>query len=227
MDDDYEQRLPPDESFVEAFIHAQPPWPCRLANSLAEAFGFPPRYSGHVVLGRRLRPFSFWHEFALDAIQSPLQGYNGEIGFAALFNAVEACRCGYLQIPRQTTRFFVYLQRRRLRIARKRYAPFFLRELVRLRTYQRDYRAAPEYGESFVGDPGEPIKTPPYLYLVALLLRYSQSATTQRAKKQIWMMPIGEARWWAAAHAEAHGVSINIMTPEIKEAFRRAGHKFA
>jgi hypothetical protein len=73
--------------------------------------------AGHVVIGRRLRPLTYWHVACLDYVRSPFAGFQRKIDIAALDEATAICRTRYPNMPRDWPKPFAYL--RRLYLARK------------------------------------------------------------------------------------------------------------
>src|SRR4051812_32271987 len=120
--------------FAEAFLH-------RGAGSRSSFKRKWEGWSGHVVLGRRLKAFSLWHEFLLEAIESPLvravAALPREEGAEALARAVSICRCGFGEwdvAPVRGLRVMWRLMGRGLEA-----------ELSAFREYVRDYQVLPAY----------------------------------------------------------------------------------
>ncbi len=157
----------------------------------------------HVVLGFKLRPFSFWHAAQLDFIGSPFAAHRAPFDFTALYLAAQICQTRYPRTP-SSARWLSRLRKKVtvLRFMRGR----FLAELNKFSSYQRDYASSPEY---ITSEAGGSVKTPWYLYSVALLLEMDSSLT----KAQGWDSTVGEARWWSAARAEARGAKVDLITP--------------
>lgn len=55
-------------------------------------------HTSHVIMGRRLRKFSLYHRFWLEAMQSPLI-HGGEVSIVDLELACRVCSCRYGQVP--------------------------------------------------------------------------------------------------------------------------------
>ena len=214
-----------DETFAEAVAH-------KRANWLGRIRGF----SGHKILGIRLRPFSFWHAAYLDFIKSPFAGHvrpaplsgagvQTKPDLGDLILAIACCRARYPNPPSFTGLRWRLLRWRAklcysIRVRRLRHAPLMAEGLETLAFYRylKDYSSVPTYGES---EDSQPVKTPWYLFAVALQLRLNPRLTVAQA----WNSSIGLAGWMNAAHIEASGTKIDILTPELREAFGQIGVK--
>jgi hypothetical protein len=184
-----------DEVFAEAIVHKP-------------VFGVPRLrgFSAHVILGLRVRPFSFWHAFNLD-----LAGYAADnlSQFSMLLLAVRCCRLRYprtLSSPSAFEWFLYQLASFRFAFKFPKSASLRLRETQKFLDYRKDYAdCVPEMADS-----GESVKLPGYLYHVALLRRLMPGLT----KAQAWDFPIAEAQWEILAALAARGAKIDVLTPE-------------
>jgi hypothetical protein len=197
-----------DESFAEAVVHKR----------------------RHRIVGITLRPFSFWHAANLDFIESPFVGHNAKIDFAALLVAARTCRLRYPHTLRTYPfeKVVDLLKARKYRPVKARLEDIkrgdlsnvklpFLQEVAKFCAYLRDYSGRPEY---MTREESVPVKTPWYLFEVAMFKRYNPQLTWP----QCWDMPVGEASWFNAAMHEAHGTQIDLVTPEYRKAFRSLGY---
>lgn len=195
-----------DELFAESVIHRRASFFCRA------------KWSGHVVAGLRLRPFSYWHAFQLDAINNPFAGHgDGSTPptFPDLTWAIAACRLRYPRLPAlgRITRWraeWAYLR------AKRRHEWLANQNLAFL-AYLADYNSRPRYGDPKADD--ELIKTPWYLYEIASLMNYFPRLTLAQA----WDTPVGYGAWLIAARTEAAGNKVDLLTPELREAFAKVG----
>lgn len=219
-----------DETFAEALVH-------KRANWFARRRGF----SGHKILGVRLRPFWFWHAACLDLIGSPFLTGGKMPDLGDLVLALFYCRARHPHLPQPvglSWRFFRFRARIhyslriiRLHSAFKKLAKHFkgrrlrdpavglieqAQEIIAFRHYMADYNCPPEYGES---ENSQPAKTPWYLFSVALTLRLNPRLTLSEA----WNSELGLTGWMNAAHMEASGTRIDILTPELRKAFSEVG----
>ena len=192
-----------DTVFAESIVHARPPrWAARRG------------LSAHTVLGRRLRPFTFWHALLLEVIGSPYArgGRPGAFDLAALFHAARVCQLRYphtLAPLRFATLSACLLQRR--------YGRRLEREQAAFLHYLRDYNSPPIYGTR-EGDEHS-ISCPWYAVVVEQLLLLDPRLTLAQA----WDSPIGSTRWRIAARQDAEGRKPLIETPEIRAAYAEAG----
>ncbi|HEY4282647.1 MAG TPA: hypothetical protein VGM62_06235, partial [Chthoniobacterales bacterium] len=79
-----------DDLFAEAIVHKPVPVAASLWDALKSRRK--PNVSGHVVLGLRLRPFSYWHAFNLDLVGYSAAKLNQ---FSTLLLAARCCRLRY------------------------------------------------------------------------------------------------------------------------------------
>jgi hypothetical protein len=205
---DFRTRDDVDETFAEAVVHRR----------------------SHKVLGFRLRPFSFWHAANLDFVESPFAGHNKKIDFGELLIAAKTCR---LLFPRTLQRhpfekIVDLLKARKYRPIKAKFNELkrgdlsnvklpLMQEVAKFCAYLRDYSERPEY---MTREESVPVKTPWYLFEVAMFKRYNPHLTWA----QCWDMPIGEASWYNAAMLEATGTQIDLVTPEYRKAFRQIGY---
>jgi hypothetical protein len=236
-----------DETFAEALVHRQPPAHLRFLSSLVTRHSSLAAWSGHCILGIRLRPFSFWHAACLDFIKSPFAGHaDGLPTLDTLLWAVAACRTRFPQIPSlegfsgrllRYRAIFNYARGQRLARAdhkttgqrdngTKRVSGqwsvvsgrVLAEQLLAFVSYMADYNAAPVYGEQ---EDSEPVKTPWYLFAVAMQLRLNPGLS----ETQAWNATVGYTAWKNAAQCEAAGIKIDILTPELRQAFAKVGVK--
>jgi hypothetical protein len=194
-----------DETFAESLVHRSAPWH-------AAARGL----TGHVVLGSRLRPFSFWHACQLEICGSAFSGFDKTIDCSELLIATQICRLRYPQRPRLTGLAF----RLRTRLTSLAYCRRYLRQLYAFSSYLADYNSRPVYAET---ENSSPVKTPWYLVAVCKLRMNAAQMGQPLTEAQAWDMPVGYGSWLTASCAEARGERVEIMTNEDREAFREAG----
>jgi len=195
-----------DETFAESLAHK----PVPVAAALWAALTRSPA-SGHKIIGRRLRPFTFWAAANLDFIKSPFAGHPlkvGTISFPDIYLSTEACRLPYpktLNISRLDFEYRAWFYGRKFaRDLKYRFA-----QTRAFTSYIKDYGACgPEY---VIGD-GQPVKLPWYLYHVAMLVKHA--GFTQ---SQAWETPISFGQWWVTAMLTAAGNNIDLVTPEDRE----------
>jgi hypothetical protein len=191
-----------DDSFAEAVVHSR----------------------AHRVLGFKLKPFSLWHAANLDFVESPFAGHKKPIDFGALLVAARICQLRFPDVLRKQHRLHL-LDWWRLRKYRafkftknKKLVLPLLAEINKFSAYLRDYASRPEYMST---EDSVPVKCPWYLFETAMLKRYNPAFTWA----QCWDFPVGEAGWCNAAMHEAHGMKIELVTPEYRKAFKEAGYE--
>ncbi len=212
-----------DETFAESVIHRHKGWLSSILH---------PRSSAHVVLGRHLLPYSFWHAANLDFIRNPFGFYQRPFDFAQAFKdgaywlnlpnletAVASCRLRYPATLHPPSSILAWSRKLTRPLRAHRYIKdpaSYLRELEAFSAYFTDYHCGPVYGQ---GENSSPIKCP--WYFVAI--RQLRLARPELTESQAWDTPVGHGSWTNAAHAEATGQLVNIMTPADREAFESAG----
>jgi hypothetical protein len=198
------------------------------------------------VLGRKLRQFTFWRAACLDFIKSPLAGYEGPVAdLNTLLWAAECCRATYPHRPRVTRLRrtaaawrFVFCSRGSMSrsgsppprsslpasagLSTLNYQPStssdLWREVTAFYAYLRDYNSRPIFGRA-EGTENQPVQTPWYLFGVALALTNNPRLTLAQA----WNSEVGQSTWYNAAFAEARGIKLNLLTPELEKEFREMG----
>lgn len=190
-----------DPIFSEAWIHNLPP-----------DFTSDDPWSNHVVLGRRMRPFSLWHRLLLRDIESPLLDAARAITPQDLDKAVSICRCRYQQVN------FA---------ARPVYSPTLLwhvaagglaKGTAAFAEYLRDFCARPDY----VILPNPNVKGPPPLPLGRPETELSQAATvigwSHWTDRYVWELPECQVEHYAAMAQEAAGARLDF-TDASKRSF--------
>lgn len=169
----------------------------------------------HVVLGRTLRPLTFFHLFALQATGSAFCTEGGRLSFAELVQAVEICR-------RPRARLQRYLSRRRSCMDRlvgwltvRIFARHYLGELAAFQAYLRDHFDRPDY---FDAD-GTKCKVPWPLPQISRLIHHGHMTLDQA-----WDVNPGFAEWLIPALQEAAGHKINLISASEARILKEAGH---
>ena len=192
-----------------------------LDETFAEALAHKP--GGHVILGHRLRPFSFWHAANLDFIQSPFAGHPGALDFSALYLAAKSCQLRYpdtiangagspsIRI-RQALTILRFARRFRLK------PEFRLHEISKFSAYLADYMTCGPVIASKEGS--KPVKVPWYLYYVAMLVKHAGYT-----KAAAWNAPVAESQWWITAIMIAAGTEIDVMTAEDRAQLKEIGYE--
>ena len=160
------------------------------------------------VLGRRLRPFSLYHYFGLELIQSPF--LYGETGATAidLELASRVCSAGYRDLSRSLNRDGLWQQLRWLFILR---TCDFNREAEIFSRYLHAHLALPQFWKK---ETSQSSAIPLPLSLAASLLRH-----TNLDEEAVWMMPFARAYWYVTAFTVQDGLSPDLVTPEEESIF--------
>jgi hypothetical protein len=214
-----------DQDFIEAIVHRRIPLLARWRG-----------YSGHVVLGSRLRPFSLWHQQLLLAIDSPFLGRwdvqaPGSLQiFKQLYLATQICRVKPKRIPARSgwraalwrkwivLRFYFRLGVRKpgVRLIR------LYQEAAKFRNYLLDYSSCPI---PFPNKHSRPAQTPVALFQIERYRKYHPHVD----ERVIWGMSPGMVAWENIASEEVHGSPIEIVSEARKqareEAIRRGAEK--
>lgn len=187
-----------DEFFAESLAHKPAPISARIRG-----------YSGHVILGRRLRPFTFWAAANLDFIKSRFAGHPPRteiISFPDIYLATEVCRLRWprtLNINRLDFEYRAWFYGRRFARDQK----YRFDQIRAFTSYIKDYCGCdPEF---VTAEGSAPVKLPWYLYHVAMLVKHA--GFTQR---QAWATTVSFGQWWVTALLTAAGHNIDIVTPD-------------
>jgi hypothetical protein len=155
-------------------------------------------------MGRKLRPFALYHQFWLEAIESPLLS-GAESSPADLEIACRICACGYGEAP--------------WAIKRKP-GPFFAwhwteqaanRELVKFGAYLTACNAQPDMHGTSAG-PDDGVDRSSFPGTLALLGALVRGGLEGGSLEKLWMTPVGQAVWWSLQFARAEGANINLKT---------------
>jgi hypothetical protein len=160
--------------------------------------------STHRVLGLELLPFSLWHRFQLELLDSPVLS-GKTIKPLDLERAVRACRLIYPATVSSKVNLWSF----RWRLAGRG----FDQECMKFGSYLSDYFSIPQFlPPTKKTRRTEVIHPPPENMRI-----YSAVATmTGWPEERIWMLPIGKAYWYAAGHWYQSGQELDFLTPEHK-----------
>ena len=169
----------------------------------------------HRVLGRRLQPYSLWHRFALEVVESPFIAPDGRPSISDLDIAARICSSRYPTTDAAS--FFRLIKskqpgerlswRRKLQFSylARRYDP--AREGALFVAYVRDYYAPPKFWEQAGEGAHETSGAPPEMLGVATrLIRGGFS------EERAWNMAIGKAYWHAATLARIDGAKLDFVS---------------
>lgn len=179
-----------------------------LDPSLAAAFidgGQRPRF-----FGVRLRRFSLWHLFLLQAIDSPFVRL-GEVTLFDLLTAVGICRLRFDDSRIVRPRVGLVSG---FRLARK---DGLRREVVRFLNYTGDYLQKPEYCIHPREVPGAPpapkrIAAPELLTLTADIMGWCHAP-----ERWVWELPPGRAYWYRSMAQRHMGADVDFLDDEERD----------
>ncbi len=177
-----------DESFVEAFSNKT-----------------------HTVLGKRLFPYSLWHQFNLEISQSALL-LGAPLTPLDLLRAVRICSSRWNWEFNTPNLRSPGLIRGMWEVGR-----FNLREeVLKFEAYFRDYHSAPKFW------PNEHKgKTGGVRDVDEVLETATQLETKGYPSEEVWNMPIGVAKWRSAVISKLEGSDLQFWTPLDEDAFRK------
>lgn len=186
----------------------------------------------HTVLGRRLRPFCAWHQFLLQAIESPLVTPGAVPSLADVETAARICRSGYrtplarILPPAPRGRVARWWQRVRVTWTAARYPlPDATAAFDR---YLRDYMAPPEFWQAAPTGAAEVLNHfPAPITLTASLITGGSFQPDNEAAA--WEMPLGRAHWYSAAFAKQNGADLRLRTEsdDLLDKMRSAKARYA
>ncbi len=190
-------------SFEEAFIHTD----------------------DHRVLGRKLRPFSLYHQLILEAIGSPVMSADRPVTLIDLEIASRVCASdygGYRSAGRRSGWLGkLWWLARALRADTQK-------EMLAMDRYFKDYTSVPdrwENGGEVKGSGKAYSEFPAPLSVVGCLMANGFQAGDE---KKVWMTPLGAAHWYCATFLRMDGADLKLMTEhdrEFIEGFKREQEK--
>jgi len=158
------------------------------------------------VAGVALRPFSAWHHFQLQALDSPFIR-RGEVRRFELLQALAVCRLRYpdscLRMPVLRT---IWPLRRGIRHAVSEFLD-----------YTGTYLYRPEYAVVERKRPGEApseqiTNAPELMRLIGDIIGWAPWP-----EAYVWDLPLGRAYWYQAMSFRARGVTLSYMNDEERE----------
>ncbi len=162
---------------------------------------------GHRVLGKRLRPFSLWHELVLEHLQSPFLHKNRPLLPEDLCTAVAVCGSAFphVNVRLRTTPALLW------RMA----GGGFARELKSFLAYIGDYLTEPDFAvvqATAMESPGSRTDLygqPP----AAMAMAADIVAWSGWSREVVLNLPSGEARLWHAFTRKAAGQTLDWVDP--------------
>lgn len=169
--------------------------------------------TGHVVLGRRLLPFSLWHQFLLETHQSKLL-LGGVPTPLDLWLAVRLCSTPWnprFEVPRINPP-----GRLRWVLSVGRYN--FQQEMRKFNDYWGDFNSSPKFwpNQHKYQEGAAPQRDVDEMLELAAFIVHQSSISWE----QVWTMPIGALRWTGTVLQKLRGDRIDIWTPEHEEMFQ-------
>jgi hypothetical protein len=169
--------------------------------------------SSHRVLGFKLLPFCLWHRFQLEMLESPFLG-GQSVTIIDLERAVQACRLTYPEVIKAKINMWSL----RWRMAGRS----FEQEVEKFFVYVKDYLSAPQFippVRKKYDAPSTNHPPPENLVIFGAVVNL-----TGWSAEKIWMMPIGQAYWYAASYWYQAGSELDFLTPEhlvLKERIKK------
>ena len=157
--------------------------------------------SKHRVLGFDLLPFALWHRFQLQLLESPI--LEGKVVLPA--DLYQACRACQLVYP-ETIKGKINMWSLRWRIAGN-----FKMEVQKFGEYLSDHFAPPQFLPPVRNYHRTEVLHPPP---EEMRIFSAVVALTGWSEEKIWMLPIGQAYWYAAGHWYQSGQELDFLTPE-------------
>lgn len=173
-----------DDRFLEAIAHAE-----------------------HRILGRRLHPYSTWHEFNLQAINSPFLTGEG-ISIKDCVALVRICSTQYRTggpVPELRARWWWWPRLWRTRMS------VLVREIE---AYMVDYAVGPKFWPNqhkALVEGGQAMEDREIDELLEQVTWYEQN--TRCGDEAAWNMPLGLLRWKNACFSKFQGADVQIWTP--------------
>lgn len=169
-----------------------------LDEKFAEAFV---NLDYHRVLSYKLKPFSLWHRFLLEFLDSPLiTGGNADVN--SILQAIQVCRSSFPKFPDKQG----FLGKLRLLI--NTFNPE--EEGTKFAKYVEDYAAFPELWNKS-DEESKKSSAPETLSMAVQLIELGFT------ESQAWDMPIGKAFWYTSISAHLKGADIDFVTQEERE----------
>lgn len=158
--------------------------------------------SRHRVLGFNLLPFSLWHRFQLLLLDSPILA-NKPVSVTHLYQACRACQLVYPETVKGSVSIPSLLWHAIRRNLRK--------EIQGFGEYLSDHYSPPQFlPPTKKYHKTEVLHPPPE----EMQIFSAVVALTGWPEEKIWMLPIGQAYWYAAGHWYQSGQELDFLTPE-------------
>lgn len=154
----------------------------------------------HKIFGRTLRPFSLWHLFLLQVIESPFVT-QADITLHDLKNAIAICTLRYRNSKIRRPLFPLKVNQKTL-----------VKKVEQFVNYTNDYLSRPEFSivPWKIDEPqyvGLPVTDAPPIFITA----FNACAVTHLTINEIWNLPIGEVYVAEAMHLRMQGNRLNFM----------------
>ena len=158
------------------------------------------------IAGRKLKPFSLWHQFLLSALESPVVGDLDRIKTEDILISIRICQTDFPNSPivkltiLDAIRLF-FINRKPERVADI---------ALKFGNYLKENTSSPEFWERTDGD-YKPFTAPACLSSVGLLISKGFS------EEEAWNMPIGKSKWYEATFSERSGGDLKFCYEGDKE----------
>lgn len=178
-----------------------------LSVECAEAFF----YNSHTVLGKKLKPFSLYHHFVLEAIESPLvKGQPSSI----IDLYIAACVCSQ-EYPLDQTKiptgswWSILVNSFRFGYYSVRYK--HSREVAKFYHYTKDFSSMPNFWNEKGKNGKKPTGLPDVFAIMVTLI-----VSLGYKEKDAWNCPVGKAVWLSTASSIINGAESKIISAEAK-----------
>lgn len=173
----------------------------------------------HRILGRRLKPFSLWHRFLLQAVHSPFL-YGAEISFFDMREAVGICQLSFPHskvhrpwiVPFACYFFFGF--------PRRMWTKFLKRTRDKLLAYFGDYIVRPEYSIKYPDiAPSRAMPPTPRLGPIpeGFILVSDVIAFLHCSAKEAWDLPVGQAYWYQMGFYHSQKEMVDFIDEDERE----------
>lgn len=168
---------------------------------------------GHRVYGYRLKPYSLWHRFCLEMLNSPVITGEPTSGLE-LYAAARVCCSQFGELPDLAPAKGLI---RRLRLSARLRQYGLQAEAKKFQAYLEDFESGPKLWPDEGGSRSPKCSEMDQgLELAAHVIR--ETGWTQET---VWNMPIGQLRWYSAAFLKISGTDVPFWTPQDEEQYKR------
>ena len=158
--------------------------------------------TSHKVLGVKLRPFSLWHRFLLDQLDTKILSGGDYISIMDLYTGCLICRNVYPNVKIKVPIWKYFTLKRKTKKITSEFEAFS--------TYITDFAGFPEFWEKEDSESNKGPAPDPLGTVVSLM-------NMGFTENQAWDMPVGKASWYSATSSQIQGADIDFLTAKEKE----------